>query len=201
MAYFYRCCPKTSRYDEEVNGDVGKAAENGATKHPEIQKFQKVFFSNLFPYPTSFLGNKNKRKTARTNKMRYFSAYSESRYHSRFECFIKRRLNHEIFDLFFISQFIPEPTSQDAKPRVQPGVHPPFYMTNVGGEPRVKPGVWRPEMWAQAKPVLHNISKLISDMFDENLRGVWSPRHDTSGFPRKIMTRVMQQKIHLQNRG
>jgi hypothetical protein len=46
--------------------------------------------------------------------------------------------------------FRPEPTSQDAKPRVQPGVHPPFplYITNVGGEPRVKPGVCRPEMWA-----------------------------------------------------
>jgi hypothetical protein len=41
-----------------------------------------------------------------------------------------------------------EPTSKDAKPRVQPGVHTPFYLTNVGGEPRVKPGVWRPEMWA-----------------------------------------------------
>jgi hypothetical protein len=44
---------------------------------------------------------------------------------------------------------IPEPTSQGAKPRVQPGVHSPFYITNVGGEPRIKPGVWRPEMWAQ----------------------------------------------------
>jgi hypothetical protein len=43
----------------------------------------------------------------------------------------------------------PEPTSQDAKTRVQHGVHPPPYITNVGGEPRVKPGVWRPEMWAQ----------------------------------------------------
>jgi hypothetical protein len=61
----------------------------------------------------------------------------------------------------------PEPTCQDAKPRVQPGVHPPFYITNVVdepqvkpgvnpsfyatyvvGEPQVKPGVWRPEMWA-----------------------------------------------------
>jgi hypothetical protein len=42
-----------------------------------------------------------------------------------------------------------EPTSQDAKPRVQPGVRPTFYITNVGSEPRVKPGVWRPEMWAQ----------------------------------------------------
>jgi hypothetical protein len=43
-----------------------------------------------------------------------------------------------------------EPTSQDSKPRVQPGVQPPFtYITNVGGEPRVKPEVWLPEMWAQ----------------------------------------------------
>jgi hypothetical protein len=41
-----------------------------------------------------------------------------------------------------------EPTSQDAKPRVQPEIHPPFYLTNVEGEPRVKPGVLRPEMWA-----------------------------------------------------
>jgi hypothetical protein len=37
-----------------------------------------------------------------------------------------------------------QPTSQDAKPLVQPRVHPPFYITNVGGEPRV----WHPEMWA-----------------------------------------------------
>jgi hypothetical protein len=43
----------------------------------------------------------------------------------------------------------PEPTSQDAKPRVQPGVHPPFYITTVGGEPRVNPGFWLSEMWAQ----------------------------------------------------
>jgi hypothetical protein len=43
----------------------------------------------------------------------------------------------------------PRPTSQDAKPRVQPGVHHPLlYKKNVVGEPRVKPGVWRPEMWA-----------------------------------------------------
>jgi hypothetical protein len=41
-----------------------------------------------------------------------------------------------------------ESTSQDAKPRVQPVVHPPLYITNAGGEPRVKHGVWRPEMWA-----------------------------------------------------
>jgi hypothetical protein len=44
----------------------------------------------------------------------------------------------------------PEPTSQDAKPWVQPGVHLPVYITNVGGETRVKPRVWRPEMWAKA---------------------------------------------------
>jgi hypothetical protein len=43
----------------------------------------------------------------------------------------------------------PEPISQDAKPRVKPRVHHPFYITNVGGEHRVKSGVWRPEMWAQ----------------------------------------------------
>jgi hypothetical protein len=41
----------------------------------------------------------------------------------------------------------PEPTSQDAKPRAQPGVWPPLY-NKCGGEPRVKPVVWRPEMWA-----------------------------------------------------
>jgi hypothetical protein len=46
--------------------------------------------------------------------------------------------------------FISEPTSQDAKPRVQPGVHPPLYITNVEGELRVKLGAWRPEMWALA---------------------------------------------------
>jgi hypothetical protein len=42
-----------------------------------------------------------------------------------------------------------EPKSQDAKPRVQPEVHPPFIEKMWGGEPRVKPGPWRPEMWAQ----------------------------------------------------
>jgi hypothetical protein len=45
-----------------------------------------------------------------------------------------------------------EPTSQDAKPRVEPGVQPPppLYITNAGGEPRVKSRVLRPEMWAQS---------------------------------------------------
>jgi hypothetical protein len=46
------------------------------------------------------------------------------------------------------------PTSQDAKPRVLPGVHLPIYITNAWGELRVKTGVWRPEMWAQGRPVL-----------------------------------------------
>jgi hypothetical protein len=40
----------------------------------------------------------------------------------------------------------PGPTSQDAKPRVQPGVHPRICYIK-GGEPRVKPWVWRPEIW------------------------------------------------------
>jgi hypothetical protein len=40
------------------------------------------------------------------------------------------------------------PTSQDAKPRVSPGVHLPHLLFKMGGEPRVNPGVWRPEMWA-----------------------------------------------------
>jgi hypothetical protein len=34
-----------------------------------------------------------------------------------------------------------EPTSQYAKTQVQPGVHPPFYITNEGGELRLKLGV------------------------------------------------------------
>jgi hypothetical protein len=46
-----------------------------------------------------------------------------------------------------------EPTSPDAKPWVQLGVQPPFYITNVGGDPRVKPGVWHLEMWAQGSEV------------------------------------------------
>jgi hypothetical protein len=54
-----------------------------------------------------------------------------------------------------------EPTSQDAKPRVKPGVQPPFYITNVGGELRVKPGVWRPEMWALQIPFITLSMKLI----------------------------------------
>jgi hypothetical protein len=53
-----------------------------------------------------------------------------------------------------------EPTSQDTKPRVQPGVHlPPVYITNVGGEPWVKPGVLRPEMWALIQYTVHNFAK------------------------------------------
>jgi hypothetical protein len=40
----------------------------------------------------------------------------------------------------------PGPTSQDAKPHVQPGV-PPLLYNKCGGEPRVEHGVWRPEMW------------------------------------------------------
>jgi hypothetical protein len=38
---------------------------------------------------------------------------------------------------------LPEPTSQDAKPRVQPGVHPPpFYITNLGVNVGLNPGFW-----------------------------------------------------------
>jgi hypothetical protein len=33
-----------------------------------------------------------------------------------------------------------EPTSQDAKPQVQPGVSPPFYITDVGVNPGLNPG-------------------------------------------------------------
>jgi hypothetical protein len=48
----------------------------------------------------------------------------------------------------------PEPTSQDAKPRGQPRVLPPFIKQMWGGgeswvTPRGKPGVWCPEMLAQ----------------------------------------------------
>jgi hypothetical protein len=37
--------------------------------------------------------------------------------------------------------FSPEPTSQDAKPRVKPRVHPPHLLYKRGSETRVTPGV------------------------------------------------------------
>jgi hypothetical protein len=42
--------------------------------------------------------------------------------------------------LCMISMAASEPTSQDAKPLVQPGVHPTFYITNVGVNPGSNPG-------------------------------------------------------------
>jgi hypothetical protein len=47
-----------------------------------------------------------------------------------------------------ILQHSTELTSEDAKPRVQPGVHTPFYIIHLGGELRVQPGAWRLEIWA-----------------------------------------------------
>jgi hypothetical protein len=37
----------------------------------------------------------------------------------------------------------PGPTSQDAKPRVKPGVYAPHFLYKTGDEPRVEPGLWR----------------------------------------------------------
>jgi hypothetical protein len=73
--------------------------------------------------------------------------------HNAYRSEIKYTLSQCLFFLsllslksFLVGRQYSEPTSQDAKPRVQPGVRPPFYIPNVAGEPRVKPGSWRPEM-------------------------------------------------------